>query len=442
MIALIVSVSLILTCTGCSLNFFSIESQLAPPALTGKNGEVQAAFTKLMSGRTIQLKTPIKGNYQSSFVLYDINGDSVDEALVFFSDSSGDSSARMAVLEYVNETWLIATEVKGAGSGVYDVAFSDLNNDGTVEVFVGWSLYDNTTFRVASVYEPYINGTGVINLIILANEYYNSKRIADLNCDGKQDLVLVYLDDSADVQVSYFRAFSFSGGSGLVKYSELILDSSIATVNLISVDVTQNGVTRLFIDCQKTDMAMITEAVYWNNKTSKAVRMFADPSKSTLRSSKVSSQDVDGDGNIEIPVTTKLSGTKDTLYVTIEDVTYNFTLIKWLNIKGDNSEGNIYTLLNPVDQYLFRFTWGDKVTVRYDKFREALLFCEWDAANSAIKEELFSVKLVNGYDAKEYAGSDKELYVFDGGAYLYSITAYGFKFGITDSAIKSSLIKL
>ena len=71
--------------SGCSLNFFSVESLLAPPALSGDNGEVQAAFNRLTASKTVQLRTPSRGTYKSSFVLYDIDGDSENEAVVFLS---------------------------------------------------------------------------------------------------------------------------------------------------------------------------------------------------------------------------------------------------------------------------------------------------------------------------------------------------------------------
>ena len=86
-LSIVLVLAMLLLSTGCSLNFFSTDSLLKPPALTGKSGEVQEAFDKLMSGKTFQLKTPVKGEYKSAFVLYDIDNDSEEEALVFYTDS-------------------------------------------------------------------------------------------------------------------------------------------------------------------------------------------------------------------------------------------------------------------------------------------------------------------------------------------------------------------
>ena len=74
-ISLAVIVILIMTCSGCSLNFFSVESLITPPTQSGKNGEVQKAFNELMKDTKFQLKAPVAGDYQTSFVLLDINSD-------------------------------------------------------------------------------------------------------------------------------------------------------------------------------------------------------------------------------------------------------------------------------------------------------------------------------------------------------------------------------
>ena len=77
-----------------------------------------------MKDTKFQLKTPVSGDYQTSFVLLDINADGSDEAFVFYSDASSvESSVRMAFMECINEEWKITSDIKGAGSGVYDIFY-------------------------------------------------------------------------------------------------------------------------------------------------------------------------------------------------------------------------------------------------------------------------------------------------------------------------------
>ena len=440
-IALSLCVVIVLMCSGCSLNFFSVESLMSPPAQSGKNGEVEAAFKKLMSEKTIQLRTPMSGDYQTAFVLFDINSDGSEEAIVFYTDSSIDASVRMSFLECINETWVISSDIKGAGSGVYDVTFADMNNNGKYEILVGWSLYDSKASKIVSVYEVSDGDNGVFALNTIGTEYYNSKVVTDFNGDDKDDLVLIYLDDSGDVQKSYFRCFSLSENDSFVKYGDVKLDSHISQVSKIQFDtvsVSQRKSKRVFIDCIKNETSMFTEMLYWDLDELKPVREERNPSTNTLRSLKVSCCDIDGDGLLEIPSNTKLLGDEKLLTVKRGDMQYTFTMLEWLNTFGDKSEGNVRTLFNPIDLYLYRVTRVNEVTVYYDALKQSLKFCVWDSEEGLVKEELLSISFRTENDELEPDG--KRLLATETGTYYYKITKHGKNFGITDEGVKSSFI--
>ena len=440
-LSLIIAMALVIMCSGCSLNFFSVESLLAPPLQSGKNGEVQTAFNSLMKDKQFQLKTPVSGEFQSSFVLFDINGDGTDESLVFYSDSSVESSVHMALLEYHDENWIISSDVKGAGSGIFDVAFSDLDSDGIYEVFVSWSLFDNKTTKIISVYSPVADSRGLYTFETLGNEYCNAKYFTDFNGDLRNDLVVIYLDDTANVPKSYLRSFSLSEKGEFVKYSELLLDAAIASVSDIKSDTIKAGhesYTRLFIDCYKSSRMIFTELVYWNVAEACPVRAIKDPAVSTARNLNVQCQDIDSDGYIEVPVITKMYGDEKHLSVTDSDEVYTFTLLNWLNQVGDVGGNIVKTLYNPLDSYLFRFPWDGNVSVRYDSERNALLYCLWNEESGTYGEELFSVAYRESLDEEVYG---EVLYESRNGRYYYEITEQGESFGITDSDVISSFIK-
>lgn len=436
------AVLLLVSFSGCSLNFFSVESLMAPPVQTGRNGEVQAAFKKYMNDKNVLLKTPAKGDFQTPYIFFDLNGDGQQEALVFYVDNTIDASVRFAILECINDTWVISAALTGAGNGVYDVAFNDMNNDGVFELFIGWSLFEAKTSRVVTVYSVNRGNNGVLALELLASEYYNAKSFVDFNNDGRSDLVLVFLDDSTGIQKSYMRNFSLSESGELVKYSEILINSAITSVAQIQYDTpADTGITRLFIDCLKSDTLVFTEVIYWNNSKLSAVRAFEDAGTATLRNAKLLSYDIDGDGLIEVPQPISLSGGETNLNFTIGDEAYSFSLLKWMNLVGDKSEGSVTTLFNPLNSYLFRFNWNSGVTVRYDKFRETLAFCEWSEEEAAVKDELFNIS-TRPSDAERPDYSDGIILSENGVAYYYGITDYGDEQGITADAVISSFINL
>ncbi len=441
-VALVTTVTLLLFCSGCSFNFFSVESLLAPPVQSGKNGEVQEAFTTLMKDKKVQLKTPVSGDFQTAFVLFDINGDSVDEAFVFYTDASVESTVRMALLECVDDEWFISSDIKGAGSGIFDICFSDMDGDGLYEIFVSWSLFDSKITRIVSVYEPVAGNDGFYSLEAIGNEYCNNKSFVDFNGDLKNDLAVVYLDDTGEVQKSLLRLFSFSPERELVKYAEISLDSAITSVASIKSDIIKAGkdsYARLFIDCHKNEKMIFTEMVYWDIELLTPVRAYTEPATTTLRNYKVPCQDVDNDGNIEIPSITTLYGDEKQFSVTDYDEIYTFMLLDWINAKGDTNTERIQTLFNPLDSYLLKFPWNGVVSVRYDSVHNALLFCRWYESSATYGDELFSIAYRRDKEQDPYG---EVLYETDDDVYYYDITEAGESFGITDEDLKSSFIKM
>ncbi len=440
---ILLSLILVVCLSGCSLNFFSVESLLSPPKQPGKIGEVQDAFYKLVNGTSVQLKAPSSGQYQTSMILTDINNDDVEEAFVFYTDSSSvEGSVRLAFMEYKSRKWTLSVDIKGAGSGVYEVNFRDLDSDGISEVFVSWSIIDASTARVLSVYQLSQKNDNS-QLISLSTEYCNAGTFADVNSDGKEDLILMYLDDTGPVQKSFLRFFTLGSDGSLMKYAEILLDSSIDSVSRISYDIlnkqTDFETVRLFIDCQKTDRQMFTELIVWNSQLKHPVKVFEQPSVSGIRNSSVFCYDVDGDGLLEIPVFAKLYGDENSFRVNKLDEVYTLSLIKWKNAQGDKTGKQVVTLYNSLENYHIKFPWGNDVTVYYDSLREALLFCEWNEEEKHRGDELFSVSYRTEDVKNEIIGS--VLSKDENGVYYYKLTDAGKSFGLTDEKIIYSFIK-
>jgi hypothetical protein len=175
--------------------------------------------------------------------------------------------------------------------------------------------------------------------------------------------------------------------------------------------------------------------------TSKAGRVIQDPAKTTLRSSKLLTCDIDNDGNFEIPVTTKFFSEKKESSIVISGVVYNFTMLEWENLEEDKSVNEIKTFYNPIHSYLFKFPWGDNVTVKFDKIENQTNYCIWNTSTNEIEDILFSIRFVEK-DSDDVYGEEFILKSTNDGDFIYEITSYGESFGITDETIKSSFIMI
>jgi hypothetical protein len=189
----------------------------------------------------------------------------------------------------------------------------------------------------------------------------------------------------------------------------------------------------------KSEKIMFTDMVYWNTETAKPVRAYTEPGVTTVRNSKILSRDIDNDGNIEIPVVTTLKGDAKQFSLTDYDNVYTFTLLNWLDAKGDNHKDNVQTLHNPLEGYMLKFNWNGTISIRYDSVQTALLFCEWNESQKAYGDELFSIAY---RELKDDAPYGAVLYECDEGVYYYEITKDGTYYGITEDLLVSSFIKL
>ncbi len=425
--------------SGCSLNFFSVESLMTPPAQSGRNGEIQKAFNRIMQNKTIQLKAPVSGEYQTAFISKDLDNNGIEEVIVFYSESNTEGAVRIALMECVDDDWFVSVDIKGSGDGIYDVNFVDINNDGVFEVFVSWTLMDRNTTRILSVFEPVKKDDGALNLKSIGNEYGVAKAFVDLNLDGNKDLLILYVDDTGEESKVYFRAFSLSGKRDITKFGEVSLDGSITSASQIVSDVVpdpKGDYTRVFLDCVKNERTIFTEMIYWDNKISEPVRGFANPSSTNARNNQLKSQDIDGDGFIEVPEITTLYGDDRGFSINDDEGFYVVNMIEWTNVKGDSSKQTMKTVFNPKDGYLLEYSWGDTVTVKFDSLREGLIFYEWNNEAEKSGEELFAIYYRDISTDNEIPGDI--LHESDKGIFYYTITAEGSRNGISVESLKSA----
>ncbi|MBO5857413.1 MAG: hypothetical protein J6Q87_04120, partial [Clostridia bacterium] len=316
------------------------------------------------------------------------------------------------------------------------------------EIVISWSLFDTKLTKMLTVYKVSQLKNNSFSIETLANEYFNAKAFLDLNSNDVNDLVIVYLDDAAEVQNSYFRAFSIQNNSSIVKFCEILLDSSITSVSAIHSDeviLKYDSYSRVFLDCIKSDTSMFTEVVSWDFEKLKVKREISEPSKNTLRNVKLLSQDIDSDGKIEVPVNTKFFTGEKAVSVTLSGVVYNFSMVEWKNISDDKTSEIFKSVYNPIHSYLFNFPWSDDVTVNFDKIENQTNFCIWNIDTKEVEDILFTIKFIENNDKLARDLRDFEDYTLlqtETGIFVYEITPYGENYGITDEFIKSSFIKV
>ena len=109
--------------SGCNFTLKAVDKMMHPPALSGENAGIQKAFEKAVNDKNIVMKTPTTGDYRSSFILYDFDGDGEDEAIALYSYSTDETAVYLHFLDCRDGEWLSIADIKGSGSEVYKIDF-------------------------------------------------------------------------------------------------------------------------------------------------------------------------------------------------------------------------------------------------------------------------------------------------------------------------------
>lgn len=303
--------SVVFVFSGCSsLTFNSPENLVRPPKLSGADGELQKAFESAVSekGEYI-LKYPSAGNYKSAFVRADCDNDGDSEAFVFYSLKTEEMAVYMYMLDYKNGEWNPVGEVPGEGNDIYSIEFCDLNADGISELLVGWSSIDSKANKKLGIYHSDNNG-GMMNYKVIGIEPYTAMYTVDIDADGHQEILTTLINSTSDTYTTEAKLLKMAKAQvnawQINPIGQANLYSGITAVNNIA-SCFSGDIRYIYIDEAAGD-SYLTEMLYWDAEQKTLVSALKiDPVSiamcPTSRSLPLVCQDIDGDGELEIPVT-------------------------------------------------------------------------------------------------------------------------------------------
>lgn len=355
--------------TGCSAIGLDVETQLMPPESSGEHEAIRTALDDYIISHTqsgqsddYTLKYPSGGRYLSAFIMLDhveehtvlgagstapvsTDGESeVRSALAFYRRNDENALVHINLLQSDEEgNWTSVADVEGKGESVNQVEFGDLNNDGVPELLIGWSLYNTRDSRLA-IYN--IDE----NLAMRSfSSTYTDLVVADITADGGDDLLLLSITGSYDLVSA--QMFSFRTDN-VVLSGHTVLDSNIVSFGDHITAALSEDVNGVFLDCYKEQDAMITELICWQDK--KLVAPLCDQTTQlntvTAREISLSSRDIDGDGAVEWPITTRMPGFEETAPAN----TLWYTEWRSYDVNTDSVRTDFSGLMPAEDGYMLR----------------------------------------------------------------------------------------
>ena len=170
---------------------FNPEELYALPELPVKYTELNARLNAILEGGA-EYAAPTSGTNIQPVQMTDLDGDGQQEAIAFFRKSEDERPLKIYIFSASGDSYEQSAVIEGSGASVNSIVYSDLDGDGQTELIVGWRV--NAELQALSVYTLSSAGPRELVRSVSYVRYAN----ADLNGDGRQELVVLRSDEEGE----------------------------------------------------------------------------------------------------------------------------------------------------------------------------------------------------------------------------------------------------
>ena len=418
--ALVCFISALCGCSGS----FSAGDLLASPRLTDEQNEIYNALTA--SAGRVDLRYPHTGEYRSAFVIHNIDDEPTDEARVFYEQNKTDTAKepgaqdgnavgnlRVSFLDKdENGDWNANYELPAAGTEVESVAFSKLGSD-KEKLLISYSVLGSSD-KIMSVID-YENGVatqlgtvGYSSYIMLDNLTESGEYLACFNRDGakKSANMTVYGCSDGKTLGMIYPVLSF--GNGVTDFDRITSANCLLLgkkMPCIAVDylISENyyGTTVLYYNGSSFATAETTVRDGADTNYSRHVNGYTP---------KLPSQDIDGDGIIDIPATSPLPGYENLSFPE------QICAVRWYKQNCSKIELTAYTFVDPQRNFMLTFPgrWVGMVTATVNTEDNSVTFWKYEGDIKENEYALLTIKTVLKSDTSAQSEPDTQSAMRDG----------------------------
>lgn len=297
-IAAVIAAALLLSgCTSLSLGSSEI---LTPPKSTGIRAEVQKLIENDANG-SFTLIYPSDGSYKNGLFLHDINNDGIDEAIALYT--TADETPYILIAALRDNQFQRYGSAQLHSANVSELSFTDFDRNGKEEILIS---FDKGTSRAAL--ETFLTSDGVTESN--EEEGFIDYTTGDFDGNSSTDILLMTPakgDSPAKAKLLVFNEAGFSEktfceiDANVISYTGLRFAKISSDLSGAAADgKLENGdhTTQLIYYDSAADI--LVNPLYMNNNY-----------KQSARSSAVTCMDIDGDGILNIPLSSLMDHTKE-----------------------------------------------------------------------------------------------------------------------------------
>lgn len=408
--------------SGCAMK--TVDEMYCLPKRSEAYQELQKVLdTELQN---MEYCAPLSGMNQQPVQAADVDGDGVSEFLVF-AKAAGERPLRILVIEREDQTFTLTDTLQFSGTAIDQVEYISMDDKSGVELVVGIQLSDQLLRSVAAY--TFADGKG--EKLLDAN--YTNFLTVDLDRDSQGELFVLY---PGQTEESPGFVALYEVEKGVVERSlEVKLSAPVSRLQRVITGELAGGEAAVFVASALEDTVLVTDvyALRSGALTNISLSNESGTSVSTIRNHFVYAQDIDEDGQLELPALIPMKAMS-------ERNTQSEDLIRWysLSITGEEVD-KLYTYHNFVNGWylVLDSTWAQQVTVTQDS--TGYSFYLWDLAKeNAIR--VLEVQMLYDQDEISQAMESGAILLYQGesSAYVGVLTSDAAQFGLTQEWLRGS----
>lgn len=292
-VSIMLLASMLLTLTGCFGT--SVDELYSLPKASDEYIQLEQLI-KLETTSGFEYSAPTSGNFRQPVLLYDLDGDKTDEALVFLRGA--EQLLKICIYSTSGGDYSLICTIEGEGTAVRRIEFSDLDGDGMVEVIVSWQI--SAEMRMLKAYSMAAWNATEILAVTDCTEF----RVSDIDGDGGDNLIALHFSaaDGGSIEV-----FILSADGELQPITAKLSPGLTSVERMRASGYIQENVPVILVEGMFEDGRTLTDAFVC--KGDRLVNLTADSEtgiSSAIRDHAVYSSDIDNDRYMEIPYTERL----------------------------------------------------------------------------------------------------------------------------------------
>ena len=395
----------------------TIDELYSPPRRSEAYSRLQSAIDIAMAG--LNYSAPLTGENQQAVQMADLDGDGIEEYLVF---AKGNSDKPMQILVFSqkeNGDVEIEEIITSNGSAFELVQYEDIDGKPGLELIVGRQVSEQLMGSVC----VYSFSSGRAERLM--NAGYSSLITLDLGGSEQKELLLVQRGDSdqANAIAVLYRYRSKS----MARSVEVELSRPAGSVKQVSAGKLQCGTPAVYVSSSTGESAIRTDILTLNNERLIKLNV-VNPMEDyvqTLANYYVYADDVDEDGIMELPSLIPMKSVAATW-----DVEEHHA-IRWYSVDLDGVQTDkLHSFHNFSDGWYLKLDerWVNQISV--SQVGSTYVFSVWDREFTQITPG-FTVYALTGSDRENQATEDGRFVLSAGADVIYAarmesdLTQYG-----------------